>query len=262
MGAFANKMAGIEQFATGNKRAGQFEGTWRDAEDGTLGGNPIAQGSVDSTIAVPLTLAAGESDQFYCWICAGYTWDQVRELNALVLKRSPETLFTRTRDYWNLWVNKEKINLTALPAAVAHLYKQSLLILRTQIDETGSIIAANDSDAVQYNRDTYSYMWPRDAALAAYALDLAGYPESSQKFFSFVSGLLERGGYLLHKYTPSGSPASSWHPWLNQGNAQLPIQEDETALIVWCSGTISDGTAISSSSSPCTENSSRPPAIS
>src|SRR5207248_445629 len=30
-----------------------------------------------------------------------------------------------------------------------------------------------------------------------------------------------------------GSLASSWHPWLRNGREALPIQEDETALVVW-----------------------------
>ncbi len=28
-------------------------------------------------------------------------------------------------------------------------------------------------------------------------------------------------------------PASSWHPWVAGGKPQLPIQEDETALVIW-----------------------------
>src|SRR6185503_6061505 len=40
-------------------------------------------------------------------------------------------------------------------------------------------------------------------------------------------------GYFYHKYNPDGSPASSWHPWVIKGIRSLPIQEDETALVVW-----------------------------
>ena len=45
---------GINQFATGTKGVGGAEGTWRDAENAQLGGNPIAQGSVDSTMGLHL----------------------------------------------------------------------------------------------------------------------------------------------------------------------------------------------------------------
>ncbi len=39
---------------------------------------------------------------------------------------------------------------------------------------------------------------------------------------------------MLHKYNPDGSLGSSWHPWVDgEGNMQLPIQEDETALVLW-----------------------------
>ena len=40
-------------------------------------------------------------------------------------------------------------------------------------------------------------------------------------------------GYLLHKFNPDGSFGSSWHPWLRDGKPTLPIQEDETALVLW-----------------------------
>ena len=45
---------------------------------------------------------------------------------------------------------------------------------------------------------------------------------------------ITRDGYLLHKYTPSGALGSSWHPLDGRRRqAALPIQEDETALVVY-----------------------------
>jgi GH15 family glucan-1,4-alpha-glucosidase len=67
----------------------------------------------------------------------------------------------------------------------------------------------------------------------AHALSLAGYPELAQNFFRFIADLLDKEGYLLHKYNPDGTLASSWHPWYHEGHLQLPIQEDSTALVVW-----------------------------
>jgi GH15 family glucan-1,4-alpha-glucosidase len=71
-------------------------------------------------------------------------------------------------------------------------------------------------------------MWPRDGSLVANAMDLAGY--ESSHFYLFCAKILEKEGYFLHKYTPTGSLGSSWHPWLK---TNLPIQEDETALVIW-----------------------------
>lgn len=230
---FANKKFGIDHFATGNKENEHEQGTWRDAEDGLLSRNPIAQGAVDSVIAIHLRLKPKEKEDCFYWICAGHNWQEARLLNESVIRKKPEVIFKRTMDYWKLWVDKEKLNYGLLPEKLSRLYKRSLLICRTQIDNNGSIIAANDSDVVLFNRDTYSYMWPRDAALVSYALDLAGYFGITAKFFDFCAKIIEKEGFFLHKYTPSGSLASSWHPWQKDNKPQLPIQEDETALVIW-----------------------------
>ena len=57
--------------------------------------------------------------------------------------------------------------------------------------------------------------------------------EVTRNFYALCAKIIEKGGYFLHKYTPSGSVASSWHPWLKDEKSQLPIQEDETALVIW-----------------------------
>ncbi len=224
---------GLSQFAVGVKNVGGREGTFRDAEDGELSGNPIAQGSVDSVIALHLDVDGHSSAEAAIWMCAGEDWNEVRRLNALVRHKHPRVLIRRTGDYWKLWVRKEPTRDGTLKESVEQLYKRSLLVLHTQIDWQGGIVAGNDSDVIAYNRDTYSYVWPRDAALVANALDLAGYPAPSRKFFEFAASVMEEGGYFLHKYNPDGSLASSWHPWIIGSEEQLPIQEDETALVIW-----------------------------
>ncbi len=224
---------GLSQFAVGEKGVAEKEGTYKDAEDGELSGNPIAQGSVDSVIAVHLELPPLSQGKIYFWLAAGQTWEEVQRLDVLARNKHPYTLLKRTADYWQLWVRKESPPLAQLPAAVEALYRRSLLVLRTQIDWQGGILAGNDSDVIHFNRDTYSYIWPRDGALVAHALDLAGYRGLSMNFYTFMAERLEPEGCLLHKYNPDGTLASSWHPWFSHGEAQLPIQEDSTALVVW-----------------------------
>jgi GH15 family glucan-1,4-alpha-glucosidase len=158
-------------------------------------------------------------------------------LHKLIFGHGPEYFITRTENYWRAWVNKEQFNFTNLPEEVLKLYKKSLLILTTNIDMHGAIIAANDSDIQHFARDTYSYMWPRDGAFAAYALDMAGYHGPTRHFFDFCLDIISKGkesvGYFLHKYNPDGSLGSSWHPWISDNEKQLPIQEDGTGLILW-----------------------------
>lgn len=233
---YTDDKEGIFQFAVGTKRFGGAEGTWRDAEDGILEGNTIAQGSVDSTISFRLNLEPEEAKYIYYWVVVGATYSEIVDLNRYVLENTPEKLLRKVRDYWRTWVNKNNQNYYDLPPKVIELYKKSLLIVRTQIDNGGAIIAANDSDILKSARDHYSYMWPRDGALVAFALDKAGYPEVTTPFYRFCKRVLTSSGYLLHKYNPDGSVGSSWHPWSYKGQKQLPIQEDETALVLFALG--------------------------
>jgi glucoamylase len=224
---------GVDQWAVGIIEAQGMEGTWRDAEDGWLSGNAVAQGSVDSVVALHLGVPAhGQATGWY-WIAVGGDFPEVARINRAVRRRGPSTFLERTRHYWALWATKEDEDFADLPRAVCHLYRRSLLILRTQIDNHGAIIAANDFDIAHYGRDTYSYMWPRDGALVALALIRAGYSEVSRRFFDFCHRAITEEGYLLHKYNPDGSLASSWHGWYLDGQKELPVQEDETALVLW-----------------------------
>ena len=224
---------GIYQYAIGTKRFKGAEGTWRDAEDGHLQGNPISQGSVDSTISFRMELPPKGKDIIYYWIVVGRNFQEVRRLNEYVLQRFPETILRSVEAYWKQWVNKVSYDDITLPADIMGLFKRSLLIIRTQVDKRGAVIAANHTDILQYNRDHYSYCWPRDGALVSHALIRAGYPEMTEAFFKFCGNSLTSGGFLLHKYNPDGSVGSSWHPWVHEGKPQLPIQEDETALVIF-----------------------------
>ena len=157
----------------------------------------------------------------------------MKRLNDLVVQSTPGYFLRRTADYWRLWLDRESMKFGDLPDTIRRLYARSLLILRTHINNNGSIIAASDSDILNFSRDTYTYMWPRDGALVAYALDLAGFPIPARKFFEFCGEIVGRDGYFMHKYNQDGSVASSWHPWILEGKPHLPIQEDETGLVIW-----------------------------
>lgn len=225
---------GLSSYATGTKGAHGQEGTWRDAEDGVLSRHPIAQGSVDAVGALHISVPALGSATAFFWLAVGESYDEVDDLAGQVGERGPEHYVKRTRDYWRLWVNKAGESDGSLPDDIADLYRRSLLIVRTQIDDDGAIVAANDAEGLRFGRDTYSYVWPRDGALVARALILAGYPGTTRSFFHFCASVIRPEGYFLHKYTPDGSPGSSWHPWVApDGELQLPIQEDETALVIY-----------------------------
>ncbi len=224
---------GIYQYTTGVKRFYNAEGTWRDAEDGHLMGNAISQGSVDSTISFRLFIPPSESSSMYYWMSAGKNLDEVKKLDQYVKESGAGKLLDRVKVYWQQWANKSERAYGDLTSEVIRLYKHSLLIVRTQTDVNGAIIAANDSDIMSSNRDHYSYMWPRDGALVAYAMSMAGYQGMIIPFFQFCAKAISDEGYLHHKYNPDGTVGSSWHPYIHAGKEQLPIQEDETALVIF-----------------------------
>ncbi len=225
----------FDSFATGRKAFRGKEGTWRDAEDGELSGGVVTEGSVDSTLGVHFELDAKETRDFYYWIAAGTSYSEVTDLNSHVLDRRPERYLEYTGNYWRAWVNKSEIDFSDLPPEVVELYKRSLLIARTQIDNHGAILAANDSDVTERATDHYSYLWTRDGAFVANALDLAGYSDLARRFYEFCAKIVHPGGYFLQKYNADGTVASGWHPaWnVNDAKPMVPIQEDETALVVW-----------------------------
>lgn len=224
--------AGVSEFACGKSTTIGGDPT-STMTDGHLSMSPIAQGAVESTIAIPVRLDATDNATVFYWICAGRTHDEVRKLDEQVRSETPAHVLSRTGSHWYTWVNKADVDLEDLPDEIADLYRRSLLIVATQCDRGGAIIAANDSDIQWGHNDHYSYMWTRDAAFVCDALDRAGYPEITARFLMFANRVILDEGFFLHKYNPDGSPAPLWHPWVRDGKPQLPIQLDETALVIW-----------------------------
>jgi oligosaccharide amylase len=225
----------FDNFSTGRKAFRDQEGTWRDAEDGELHGGAKTEGSVDSTIQLNFGLEPQGTFEFFYWIAAAASHKEAMRLNYHVLEERPQNFLDYTENYWRAWVNKDELDFAGLAPEIVELYKRSLLIVQTQIDEGGAILAANDSDVTLRATDHYSYLWTRDGAFVAYALDLAGYRHIARKFYQFCGDIVHEKGYFLQKYNADGTVASGWHTSWDKftGTAQVPIQEDETALVLW-----------------------------
>lgn len=222
----------FDDFTAGIFKIEGKEGSFRDAEDGKLEKNLIEHGPADSIIGFYLDIPPNESKTVYYWMVSAKSIKEALELNAYTLLKKPEHLKRTTRDYWHAWVNKYNFTFYGLTQDEISLFKRSLLTIRAHADNRGAIIASADSDMLQNGRDTYSYMWPRDGAFSAMAFDMAGDFNVSERFFDFCNNVLTEDGYLMHKYRPDESLGSSWHPWMRNGKTELPIQEDETALVL------------------------------
>lgn len=235
MSGLVGQRNGIDSWACGVKEVNGSQGTWRDAEDGHLQRGPIAQGSVDCTMSIEIEDAQpGVANTVYHWVAAGHNHREVVQADMTIRQRGPQSFIDRTANFWKLWANKVNCDWADVPAPLRDLYKRSLLIMRTQVDDHGAVIASTDFDILAFARDSYAYMWPRDAALVIYAFDEAGFQEPARNLFTLIHDIINIHGYVLHKYSPTGSLGSSWHPWADSmGRAQLPIQEDETALLLY-----------------------------
>ncbi len=220
----------FDQFATGTAEWRGLEGTWREIlEDGALSGNPVAHGSVDSTLGWTISrLGPGESRRVQMWIAFGKSYKSVMGSHRRLKRGEMPSLYKASFNFWNSFLERisvlpEAPLMDRLPKRVRETFYRSLLVTVAHMDMNGSVIASCDSEIKQFGADLYSYCWPRDAAWACITLDRARYHNLSCEVFQFFSETITDRGYFLHKYTPAGDFGSTWHP--------VPmIQVDETGL--------------------------------
>lgn len=226
----------FQDYVTGLANFAGHEGSHRDADDGQLSKNPIEHGPADSVIGFYGHFTASQTRTVHYWLAAAQTIPDVHELDAYIKKKTPQHLVDSASDYWRAWVKANTWDFSGLSEEHVSLFKKSLMYVRAHTDADGGVIASLDSDMLNYGLDTYSYVWPRDSAYAVLALDLAGDPNPAKRFLEFARSVLFKDGYLMHKYLPDHSLGSSWHPWVRNGMAELPIQEDETAIVIYALG--------------------------
>lgn len=223
--------AGLFQYATGIKGFGGLEGTWRDAEDGALSMNPIAQGSVDSTLSLRLELDPGQSAIAYYWVLCATNLEGVATSHRRLLEVGLDAALDDAERYWRAYSARPRARLRGMREELVELATRSLLTIRTQTDNGGAILAANDSDIMKTNRANYSFVWPRDGAFVSTVYDGLGFHQPARRFFEFCLKTLPHDRPVwLQKYMADGSLGASWHPWIVDGKPETPFQEDETAL--------------------------------
>lgn len=230
----------IDDYTVGAYQFEGKEGSFRDAEDGQLTKNAVEHGSVDSVIRFCASCEGKVKTRLYYWICAGTSLNGAYELNDLVMRKTPAAMNHSTESFWHAWLETRHFPTDEyLTPEQKKLFDTSLFILRSHTDNRGSIIASADSEMIEYGKDDYSYMWPRDAAFIVNTLDKAGFAEVTKPFFLFCKEVLHEDGYLHHRFRSDQSLGSTWHSttaqdeWLKDGILQLPIQEDESASVLF-----------------------------
>lgn len=231
-----------DQYAIGSYGIEGKEGTYKDSEDGELSNNPVEHGGVDSTMRFPCSLSGGTSTQIDYWIIAADSQFTAEKIHHQILSEGLEHRLETTREYWRVWLATSTNVLHATDRKYLDIAKKSLMVIKVHTDKRGGIIASCDSSIYNYGRDYYSYVWPRDGAYAIWPLIRLGYREEPKRFFEFCRDILTTDGYLMHKYQPDRAIGSTWHPLVHNMHAELAIQEDETAIVLYMLGEYYDHT--------------------
>ncbi|MGK2896252.1 MAG: glycoside hydrolase family 15 protein [Candidatus Saccharimonadales bacterium] len=232
-GARSNQEDSFDQYSVGLFGTEGHEGTWRDADDGELQGTNVEHGRVDSVLRFQLMLPAHSSDRVHYWVAAGMSKREALYIHQQIKKDGIYDRLQSTTDWWLEWL-KPAIDVSKkLPEARQDALIRSAMIIRSQIDKRGAVMASTDTSMLNYSRDAYAYCWPRDGAYVLWPLIRMGYKDEPRRFFEFCRRGLHESGYLMHKYRSDGALGSSWHPYVHDGVYAPPIQEDETALVVF-----------------------------
>jgi len=243
----------IWQWECGYKAWEHYVGTWCDAEDGWLGGKPIEQGSVDSTMSMRSDIGAHAEHTFRLAIAYA---ESLEGLEALELQPAHKSYLS---DKLNIWGREDAEHCSyAIGEEGEQLFARSLAVIRSQCDHGGAVLASNDSDIMATNRAGYAYCWPRDGAHVASIMMKAGDVSLARQFLQFCTKLItpERP-YFFQKYHSDGTWGASWHPWIVDGKPEMPLQADETALVVQLAGEYTEKTGdrdfLHSIIRPCTD---------
>ncbi|MBX3119519.1 MAG: glycoside hydrolase family 15 protein [Fimbriimonadaceae bacterium] len=226
---------GLFEYTTAHRGFSNFQGSSEDARDGSLGWNPMTYGCTDSTYSLKFKVPANGDAVAHAWIVVGSSIDDAAEASAKLVGYGFDEVFEETRKHWRDYLAQSDPHLLGLPDDLCASVRQGLLILRTQIDNGGGILAANDSDIMSGgNQVNYSNVWPRDGAFVASVLIQAGYPELADKYFQFSEKLITpHRPYFLQKYWADGTVGPGWHAWMQEGAPEVGHQQDETALTVF-----------------------------
>jgi GH15 family glucan-1,4-alpha-glucosidase len=209
------------------------EGTYRDADDGELDNGNVEHGRVDSTLRFVLRIKPHSSGRVHYWISAAKSLSEATSLHRIAQDHGLQKRLKATIGWWHDWSKLAVKAADKLPHEYRDSFVRSAILIKSHIDNNGAVIASTDTGMLKYWRDAYGYFWPRDGVYAIWPLIRMGYTEEAVKFFSFCKDIMHPSGYLMHKYRADKALGPSWHPYQHGDISAPPIQEDETAAVVF-----------------------------
>lgn len=209
------------------------EGTYRDADDGELSGGMVEHGRVDSVIRFKFKVRAQSSERVHYWVAAGKSLREALFVDKHIRHNGAVERLLTTVKWWQKWLEPTLEAAKKVEKPYQESFVRSVLLVKSQLDRRGAVIASTDSSMLNYSRDNYAYCWPRDGAFVMWPLIRIGYTDEAYRFFEFCRRGLHPAGYLMHKYRADGGLGSSWHSYVHDDVAAPPIQVDETGLTLF-----------------------------
>ncbi len=233
-----NEGKDFDQYTCGSYGIEGKEGSFKDAEDGELTNNAVEHGGVDSVLRVSQQLEAAAEAEIEYWVLAHSSQFHLEREHEFMKREGAQARLEHTKDWWKNWLAPAMLRIDKLPLSddERSAVVRSLMIIKAHCDQRGGIVASCDSSIYNYNRDYYSYVWPRDGCFVIWPLIRLGLYKEARKFFNFCSDIQTEDGYLMHKYLSDRSIGSTWHPLMRGQRHELAIQEDETAIVVFMLG--------------------------
>lgn len=203
----------FDSYTCGEHTLKGLKGSYVDAEDGELGGNPISHGAADSVVQWNVTVPAGGSTTVHLLVMFGESRKEVNDFYDDLTPRDPDQLVREAVSYWNHWIDaKRQPPAAGLSEKAQRVYKRSVYVLRDCASETGAVVASPDPRTLKSGGDNYNYCWWRDAGYVSKAMDEVGLYQNAHRFLSFARECQEEEGYFLHRHFPDGAVGSTWHP--------------------------------------------------
>ncbi len=232
-GLHDNESKPFDQYTVGLFGIEGHEGSHRDADDGELSFCNVEHGRVDSVLRFSTNIQPHSSARINYWIAAGTSMREALHVHKHIKEEGAIRRLHKTEDWWHRWLEPAQKIVSELPKEYRSLFIKSATTIKSHADKRGAIMASTDTTMLNYARDTYAYSWPRDGAYIVWPLARIGYKDEVERFFKFCQEGLHNDGYLMHKYRADGALGSSWHPYTHKGVYARPIQEDETAIVLY-----------------------------
>ena len=231
----------IDQVQIGADRAGRRAnpkaplGARKDAEDGTLQGNPFHVGPVDAGVGIDLHRSGYKAELLIS--VAGSA-----QKAAFIIKEAKEKgvgcLEQEAAAFWETHSKKVFVPETA-GRTHKRVARRSVLNLLTGHDKNSGAFVASPSRQPHYCCD-----WPRDGAFYDMALDLAGFSDRVDAHLAFYRRTQRRTKvafsptWIASLRSPFFFPRGHWYSNMNSDGspgfcALIPIEIDETSLTVW-----------------------------